>query len=191
MKEADYNLGRIAVDVPATLDRDWSLDVKKAFVRPPGPLEGDFKRIALVTRGRARDVYRHRGAPLGRRTARPAEPVWSQLRQHGKPTFRINRKHPLIAELLENSGEGRQALVDLMRVIEETLPVPLLPGRQAEEPRLPFDAEADQELAGLAERVYEGLLRAGLTRQAARERLLKIEPFNLYPGLVDQIVGSA
>ena len=55
-KDADYNLARIAVDVPATLDREWSLDVKKAFVRPPGPLAGDFRRIALVARAKARDV---------------------------------------------------------------------------------------------------------------------------------------
>ena len=190
-KDADYNLARIAVDVPAALDRDWALDVKKASVRPPGPLAGDLRRIALVTRGRAREVYRHRGTPVGRRTDTPAEPVWHQLRRHGEPTFRINRKHPLIAEVLENSGEERQALVDLIRVIEETLPVPLLPDRRPDKPNLAFNAEADEELAGLMERMYEGLLRTGLTRQAARDRLLKIEPFHLHPGLVDQIVGSA
>ena len=190
-KDADYNLARIAVEVPAALDRDWALDVKKASVRPPGPLAGDLRRIAHVTRGRAREVYRHRGASVGRRTDRPAEPVWHQFRRHGEPTFRINRKHPLIAEVLENSGEERQALVDLIRVIEETLPVPLLPGRRAEEPEIAFNAEANEELAGLVERMYEGLLQTGLTRQAAKDRLLKIEPFNLYPSLVDQIVGSA
>ena len=190
-KDADYNLARIAVDVPATLDRDWSLDVKKAFVRPPGPLAGDFKRIAAVARGKARDVYRHRGAQVGRRTDRPAEPVWRQFRRHGEPAFRINRQHPLISELLENSGAGRKALQDLFRVIEETLPVPFLPGRQDEESRSPFDATADREIVGVAERVYEGLLQKGLTREEARDRLLKIEPFNLYPDLVDQIYGSA
>ena len=80
--------------------------------------------------------------------------------------------------------------MDLIRVLEETIPIPLLPGPRAEEPGVPFDAEPDEELAGLVERVYEVFLRSGLTRQAARDRLLKIEPFNLYPGLVDQIVGS-
>ena len=190
-KDADYNLARIAVDVPAALDRDWSLDVKKSFVRPPGQLAGDFKRIAVVTRGKARDVYRHRGTQVGRRTDRPAVPVWRQFRRHGKPAFRINRKHPVISELLENSAAGRKALRDLLRVIEETLPVPVLPGRQDEERRLPFDATPDREIVGVAERVYETLLRKGLTREAARDRLLKIEPFNLYPDLVDQLYGSA
>ena len=188
---ADYNLARIAVDVPATLDRDWSLDVKKAFVRPPGPLEGGFSRIARVTREEARKVYRHRGAQVGRYTNRPAEPVWQQFRRHGESTFRINRQHPLIAELLENSGAGQKALVDLIRIIEETLPVPLLPGGRAEQSRPPFDAEADEDVVRIAERVYESLLGTGMTRRAARDRLLKIEPFNLYPSLVDQIFGGA
>ena len=190
-KDADHNLARIAVDVPATLDRDWSLDVRKAFVRPPGPLADDLKRIASVTRGKALEVYRHRGTHVRRRIDKPAEPVWQQFKKHGTMTFRINGKHPLIAELLENSGAGRRALLDLIRVIEETLPVPLLPGGRAEESRPPFDAEADKEIERVAERVYERLLREGLTRHAARDRLLKIEPFNLYPDLVDQICGSA
>ena len=189
-KDDDHNLARIAVDVPATLDRDWALDVKKASVRPPGSLARDLQRIAAVTRRRAREVYRHRGARVGRRTDRPVEPVWQQFRRHGEPTLRINRKHPLIAELLEDSGAGRQALIDLIRVLEETIPVPLLPGRGDGEPRVAFDAGADEELAGLLERVYQRLLHNGLTRQAARDRLLTIEPFGSYPGLVDQIVGS-
>ncbi len=80
--------------------------------------------------------------------------------------------------------------MDLIRVIEETIPVPLLPGPRAEDQALPFDAEPDGDLGGVVERVYDMLLRSGLTRQAARDRLLKIEPFNLYPGLVEQVVGS-
>lgn len=191
LKDADHNLARIAVNVPATLDRDWSLDVKKSFVRPPGPLADNFKRIALVTRGKAREVYRHRGVQVGRRTNRPVVPVWRQLRRHGEATFRINRQHPLISELLEDSGAGRKALQDIFRVIEETLPVPLLPGRRDEESRHPFDPAADKEIAAVAEKVYERLLRGGLTRQAARDRLLRIEPFNLYPDIVEQIYGSA
>ena len=190
-KDADHNLARIAVDVPATLDRDWSLDVRKAFVRPPGPLADDLKRIASVTRGKALEVYRHRGAHVRRRTNKPAEPVWHQLKKHGKTTFRINRKHTLIAQLLENSGEGRQALRDFIRVVEETLPAPFLSSQQPTDSQPPLDSQADEEIAGVAERMYEGLLRAGLTRKAARDQLLHTEPFNLYPGLIDHIFGSA
>ena len=189
-KDDHHNLARITVDVPAALDREWALDVKKASVRPPGSLAGDLRRIARVTRQRARAVYRHRGVQVGRRTDRPTEPVWRQMRRHSEPAFRINRKHPLVVELLTQSGEGRQALMDLIRVLEETIPVPLLPGPRAEEPALPFDAEPDGDLGGVVERAYEMLLRSGLTRQAARDQLLKIEPFNLYPDLVEQVVGS-
>lgn len=74
-KEADYNLARIAIDVPAVLDRDWALDVKKASVRPPGPLVGDLARIARATRARAQEVYRHRGALVRRRTRKMVEQV--------------------------------------------------------------------------------------------------------------------
>ena len=187
---ADYNLARISVHVPATLDRDWSLDVKKAFVRPPGPLASDLSRVARVAREEARKVYRHRGAQVGRRTHQPAEPVWNEFRRHGKSTFRINRKHPLIAELLEDAGSGRKAVLDIIRVIEETLPIPFLTGQQTKQAQVPLDTAADEDITRIAERVYDNLLRKGLTRQAARDRLLKIEPFDLYPNLVDQIFGG-
>ena len=189
-KDNDHNLARIAVDVPATLDRDWALDVKKASVRPPGPLAIDLRRIAEVTRGRARKVYRSRGTSVGRRTHKPAEPVWRQFRRHGELVFRINRKHPIVLELLENAGEERRTLLDLIRVLEETIPVPLLPSRRDDEQTAAFDTDLDEELGELAERMYERFLKKGLTRQAAKERLLRIEPFNLHPDLVDEIVGT-
>ena len=189
LKDADYNLARIAVDVPTTLDRAWALDVKKAFVRPPGPLAGDFKRIAQATRKKAREVYRHRGAQVGRRIDQPVDSVWRQFRRHGESTFRINRQHPLIAELLETPRSGPQALRDLIRVIEATLPVSLLLGQRADEPQPRHYAKPDKEIEAVAERMYESLLRKGYTRQGARDRLLMIEPFNLYPDLVDQIIG--
>lgn len=189
-KDNDHNLARIAVDVPATLDRDWALDVKKASVRPPGPLAIDLRRIAEVTRGRARKVYRSRGTSVGRRTHKPAEPVWRQFRRHGELVFRINRKHPIVLELLENAGEERRTLLDLIRVLEATIPVPLLPSRRDDEQTAAFKTDLDEELGELAERVYERFLKKGLTRQAAKEHLLRIEPFNLHPDLVDEIVGT-
>ncbi|MDE0671507.1 MAG: ATP-binding protein [Caldilineaceae bacterium] len=189
-KDNEHNLARIAVDVPAALDRDWALDVKKASVRPPGPLATDLKRIAEGTRGRARKVYRSRGTPVSRRAHKPVEPVWRQLRRHGELVFRINRKHPIVVELLENAGEERRTLLDLLRVLEETIPIPLLPSQRDDEQTVAFDTEPDEELGELAERVYERFLEKGLTRQEAKERLLRIEPFNLHPDLVDAIVGT-
>ncbi|MGD9714120.1 MAG: ATP-binding protein [Thermomicrobiales bacterium] len=189
-KDNDHNLARIAIDVPPTLDREWALDVKKASVRPPGPLADDLRRIANATRRRAVEVYRHRGTERGRRPASVAEPVWRQIRKHGELSFRINRKHPLIQEILERNGGDQLILNDLIRVIEETIPVPLLPGHQAGGDRGAPDREADPELIALVERFYERQLQNGLTRSAARDRLLKIEPFNLYPDVIDRVVGG-
>ncbi|RJQ10180.1 MAG: ATP-binding protein [Dehalococcoidia bacterium] len=190
-KDDDHNLARIAIDVPPELDREWALDVKKASVRPPGPLVDDLRRIALVTRRRAADVYRHRGAILARPKVRSAaEPVWRQLRKHGELAFRINRKHPLIEELLDSAGPNRQAISDLIRVMEETIPVPLLPGAKQTEPKPAFSEDADDELVALAERIYERFLNNGLSREAARDRLLTIEPFNLYPEMVERMTRT-
>ena len=82
-------------------------------------------------------------------------------------------------------------LVDLITVIEATLPVPLLPGPRGQEPTVTFNSDANEQLKKLAERVYDGFLHEGLTRQAAKDRLLKTEPFNHFPGLIEEVVGSA
>ncbi len=189
-RDDNHNLARIAIDVPVEMDLAWSLDVTKATVRAPAALRDDLKRIANGTRTRARRVLTHRGATVGGGRSRSVVPVWQQRRRHGDLVFKINRQHPLIVEVDGAVGEQRRLLRQLLDVIEETVPVPLLPSTKQSEPKVAFDGAPPQEVAKLAGLLYESFLRQGLSRKQASERLLLCEPFNEYPELVHEIVGD-
>ena len=191
-RDDKHNLARIAVDVPPALDHEWSLDVRKASVRPPSPLVDDLRRIAIGTRRVASAVYKHRGVVTGRSTAdRRIEPVWKQVRKHDQLIFRINRTHPLVEDLLEGAGSARKSMLGILHLIEETVPIPILPGAGQVESRQAFETEADTALLDLASKTYESLLRKGLSRAEAAQRLGRIEPFNQYPDVIVKVTGSA
>ena len=59
-----YQLARIQIDIPNSMDNEWEIDVKKSIARPPDYLRDDLKRIARLTKERAMEIYRHRGKVL-------------------------------------------------------------------------------------------------------------------------------
>lgn len=182
-----HNLARIAVDVPAELDDAWQLDIRKAVVRPPDALRSDLVRIARFTRQKAAAVNRHRGTPVTRRAAKSVDQLWVQRARHGRTRLTINRRHPLVSHLLRDAGEFKRDLSDLLAVLEQTIPVLLLPSEQTEE--IPLEDRPPEDILRLAEVAYDALLSSGLSRSEARQRLMNTEPFHLYPSLAARFGG--
>jgi hypothetical protein len=187
-RDDTHNLARIAVDVPASLDREWSLDVTKGVVRPPAALREELRRIAKETRRRASAVLHHRGAPVGPRTRRSIVPVWFQRRKHGELIFQINRQHPLVASLLQ--GQDGSQSVDVLRLIEETVPIVALPASATPPERRAYEGRPPDDVVTLANRLYESLLKQGLSRKESAERVMTCQPFNEYPDLVTTVWGD-
>jgi hypothetical protein len=192
-KEEHYKLARIQVDIPNSMDYEWEIDVKKSVARPPAVLRDDLKRIAKLTRERAADIYRHRGKVIARASASNFVFVWEKKVRHGKIFYSLNRQHPLIKEVLENSDEHNPAIRALIRLIEETIPVPLIAMNNSENPDKqvkPFEKIPSEELIEVMTEVYKSLLVSGLTIAEAQNRLAVMEPFNYYPELVASFIES-
>lgn len=192
-KEEHYKLARIQIDIPNSMDNEWELDVKKSVARPPAILRDDLKRIAKLTRERAAEVYRHRGKVIARANASDFVFVWDKKVRHGKIFYSLNRQHPLIKEVLENSDEQTTKIKALIRLIEETIPVPLITISNSENPDRqlkPFEKIPSQELIEVMTEVYKSLLNSGLTIMEAQNRLAVMEPFNYYPELIANFIES-
>jgi hypothetical protein len=186
-KEEHAKLARIQVDIPTALDGAWQIDVKKSTARPPGPLRDELRRIAKVTRKRATEIYRHRGKVIARSTARNDSFVWSRVVRRGKIAYRVNREHPFVREALASRNGRNTGVESLIRMIEETVPAPLISldvSQTPDEQATPFENASAAEVDDLLRRTYESLRAAGLTPTAARERLTVIEPFNHFPELI-------
>jgi len=187
-KEEHYKLARIAIDLPNSMDQEWDIDVRKSRARPPGILQEDLRRIARITRERAVDVYRHRGKVLSRKTSVNDIFVWNRELKGGRVKFRINREYALIADLLQiSSQEDRTRVEALLRLIEETIPVPLITLENSEHPDtqfVPFEDVASSEMLGILKEVYISLRRRGMSPTKAKERLIALEPFQEFKELI-------
>jgi len=186
-KEEHCKLARVQIDLPNSLDNEWHIDVKKSTARPPGPIRDDLKRIATVTRQRASEVYRHRGKVIARETSHEYTFVWKRMLKRGKIFYRVNRDHPLVRRALEDVGSRGDDLETVLRLVEETIPAPLIALDVSEKPDeqpTPFEGSAPSEVIAVLSRVHRALRDAGLSDEDARTRLLSMEPFNQFPELV-------
>lgn len=191
-RDEPTKLARIRLDLPNTMDQDWQIDVRKSVARPPAALAPQLRRIAEVARRASVQVYRHRGKAVERSAAGPFVYVWEQLVRGGRISYRINRRNPLVAVLLQREGDAG-AVESLLRLVEETVPVPLIildhasgDSRQADA----FEGSTSQEIRTVMGGVARALLRSGLRPAEIAERLSSLEPFSSHPELIAEIVGQ-
>jgi hypothetical protein len=183
-KEEHFKLARILVDIPNSMDHEWDIDVTKSRAVPPDSLRAEFKYVADITRRRASDILRHRGKVVARRTSQDFVFAWQQIQRRGKYLYRVNREHPLVRYALK---ENRVVVEPLLRLVEETIPIPQLTITNSEHPdthAAPFELASNREVYSLLCDVYSAMTSANVAQTEALERLAVMEPFDRYPELV-------
>lgn len=188
-REEKYNLARIAVDIPAETDAEWSVDVRKSSVVPPVGLRQHLNRIARQARASAADVLRHRGQVAARTHGDPLSYAWNVRRTDGRVSCRINRNHPLVQAALRPGGSNTADVRALVRLLEETVPVTAL--RVMHETDTSDDLEpfggpgpAGEAAIEVARRIYESLVSGGRSPAAARE-VAHYAPFQPTAGFLE------
>ena len=188
-QEEHYKLARIRVDLDNAMDEAWQIDVRKATARIPGALQSEFTRIAQATRRRAADAYRFRGKTIARNRdhLKSISFVWERVsHRDGAHTFRLNRKHPVLATLVE--AEQGHHVEQAMRLAEENLPVEAIVMESRESPDAdrpePF-ADRGSELLELLTQTHVAMVGAGASPVVALSALATIEPFNAYPEILE------
>jgi hypothetical protein len=189
-KEEHYKLARIRVDIPNTMDADWAIDVKKSVAKVPVALMRDLAHIGKVTREKAVAVYRHRGKVITRAHGARDSFVWEQAVKHGKISYRLNREHPLIRHALDQGGSQYRSLKALLRLIEESIPIPLIVLTSAEKPdgaAGPFEAVPSSEIYDVMVEIFIALKHSGISEKDAVSKLRTIEPFDRFPEYVENL----
>lgn len=186
-------LARIALDITNRDDHAWQVDIRKARVSPPKPLRERLREIAVLTRTRSEQVFRHRGATTARAGARGGSLifVWQQRSRHGQVGYRINRDHPIVATAL--TAPGTDAVEVALRLVEEALPIGLIATEASaypdRTPHAPLDGVAPDEVAALFRAAVAGLPADPRKREALAAALRTTEPFNRFPEVLDRALA--
>jgi len=187
-KEDKYILARISVDIPAELDSEWSIDVRKSATVPPVAARPHLRRIGEETRRRAAAVLSHRGRIATHQHGADFVYAWKVEQRDGQVTCKINRKHPLVQKVLDAPPAEAAATKALLRLLEETVPVTALRVMHeaetidAPDPFSVPDGAADEGATAVAEQIRAACLAQGLTEHEARTRIKMMPPFDQLPG---------
>ena len=193
VKEEHYKLARVRLDLSNSSDHEWEIDVRKSKARPPLRYRDDLRRIAQVVRKRAVTVYRHRGKTIARTVRRSPVFVWNRRVKRNKVSYEINRDHPILRDALEANLTDSQTLRQILRLVEEYVPVQQIWVDMAEgdeSQSLPFESAQQREIVGLIRVLYRAFIKKGCSHSEALERLGSTEAIGERYELVEPTVDA-
>ena len=148
---------RVRVDVPTSLDAEWSIDVRKSRMRIPAAARARLRPLVERMTESARRPYTYRGA---RQAAAPGLPLWERVKDRAVIRYQIRRDHPMV-EALQQAAGTRGNVDSVLLAIESTLPLESLFSDVAEAPKAILQQEIEanelqQLLAAFVEAMAPG-----------------------------------
>ena len=190
-KDEQYRLARIAIDIPNSVDKEWSLDIKKSMANPPPQLRQKLTICATTVRDEARQTFVARGKYGRRPEKRPLslEPVWIRSDRDQMIGYRVSKSHPLIADFKKKLGPLSEDFEVILRLLQESIPVQRiwLDAADSEQNNLnPYDG-ITADLKSDLNKTYRVLLNT-MSSAKAKDTLRVIEPFNRFENLIDELI---
>jgi hypothetical protein len=183
-KKKDYSkLARVMVNFSNSNDFDWNLDIKKSTATPPIDIRRELTKHANIAIKKSASIYQ----PITQTRDRPYnenfEPLWKdEKNREGIKKYKINKKHPIISELLK---QDNKLLKKALKLLEDNVPIELILSNQNEDPGF-HELEKNEDipsddLINLAVELYNIYLSQGITDTLARQQIMNATPFNLFP----------
>lgn len=171
---------RVRIDVPTSLDSEWSIDVRKSRMRIPAAVRKRLRPLIDRMTETARRPYTYRGT---RQVASQGLPLWQRVEDRGALRYEIRRDHPII-ESLRKAADMKVEVDAVLLAIEATLPIESLFADVAATPKSVDQQQLDGEgvrhlIAAYVEAIAPG--RDTLPRDLA-EAILSTPVFAGIPG---------
>ena len=169
-----FKLARVKVDIPNSLDLEWSLDVKKSVAIPPKKIVEHLKAYVDSVVRQSVNAIRVQVFGRKRKLDKPDIHPWDTRITDGIVTsVQINRSHPAVQAALESGAVTEKLLV----MLERTLPIDTIYYSRSNERKLdnemPF---SEEELVDM----LKGLISTipnGQARRSAFQTFLLSDPF--------------
>jgi hypothetical protein len=190
--EEAYRLVRISIDIDNSVDFDWKIDIKKSVARPPIPIRDRLIVLAEDCRARARKVFfRQQKSSCTHVTEDSVCSVWDTYSTSNGFKYRISTDHPAIRAVLAIAGPDSRAVIDMLRIIEETVPVRQIWMNTSENHAKiaePMSDLSPSSIREIAKRLLDQfMIRDGKTLDEAKSLLLCVEPFQYMKDFILQL----
>jgi hypothetical protein len=144
-------LARVEVNVPSSLDQDWSTDVKKASLQLPPRIKKELRKFLSDPIQRSKRVYRYRGKQD------QANKYWNIQENDKTISYQISAENDPLNEIFTAiSKEQKSKLIKYLGQLAENLPLNHIYQKMSESPR-DIDQEnvTDALLEAIMSRVFE------------------------------------
>lgn len=176
-RKSSTKLARVRVDIPNSMDDEWTLDIKKSMAYPPKTIR-DAMRLyvdSLAAPSRRRQQFR------GRKTGDdPEAHIWDVINDRdGVFRYQVNEKNPYVSAFVDElDEEQRRGFTGMMRILADALPYYDIQMRLSKD-------EAVSESDGLEEEIRKSAAQQWqkCKQFVSQERFISlfadVEPFSL------------
>lgn len=182
-------LARVRVDIPNTLDYLWTLDIKKSAAVPPEAVKRNLAPLVEKLGERSKRTWVFRGK---REIDPTTDHLWTRvvLRDDGV-SYEISRNHPIVERVRQQLEPSSDLLDGLLKLLEQSLPVNQIYLDFSADNRVVNDEirEMPQNLLSIVRGMLE-TCRSPSEKEEMAARLLRTDPFNQYPELLDELFGE-
>lgn len=169
-------LSRVLIDMPASLDAAWKIDVKKAWAQPPAPVRERLRQIIESIGVPSRRAYTVRGARL---TEESRLPVWTRSQDKNRISYGLDTGHPVLSAF--QAGLSAQMAAEFRKIVAlivSTLPIDALYADvSAKSESVVTEALATSDFAEIVQATWGVLRDRGLSSAQIEAHIRSAEPF--------------
>ncbi|MBH0077057.1 hypothetical protein I6F48_16140 [Pseudoalteromonas sp. SWYJ118] len=147
-------LARVEVNVPSSLDQEWSTDVKKASLQLPPRIKKELRKFLSDPIKRSKRVYTYRGKQD------QANKYWDiQENETNKViSYQISPENEILMEILGNLDKSQKSLfINYLGQLAENLPLNHIYQKMSESPKdIVQENVTDYLLESILNKVFEG-----------------------------------
>jgi hypothetical protein len=169
-------LSRVRVDVPAELDSDWRVDIKKSSTQLPSNVRTELSKVIARLGIGSERTYQYKGRIM---PIQAQWGLWCRLDKGESITYNVNAEHPAIHRVREALDPDCKKFLDqALALVAASLPLDTIFNDQGQRPtdiRLPpLD---DDALRAAVEDVASKLSSQGMTIDEILSLLLALPQF--------------
>lgn len=185
-------LARVKIEIPSTLDKEWSLDVKKSTAKIPDKIKDRIKASLEDSVHRSKKTTRFKGV----KEQQFENKVWNRINlRDGFVKYELNKDNPLYKTLSENLSDNDKKILDsFIFQIETGLPKYSIQNDTLDDLKIVNDSDSNtpEELIDRVckdlecipnskkEVILEELLKTDVYKSISDKKDLIIERFGVY-----------